>query len=62
MTNKVYCRRFAPRRRRGAARAAYGFVMVLLTVVAATPAPAQTLTVLYTFTTKADGFIPTHLC
>jgi uncharacterized repeat protein (TIGR03803 family) len=59
MTNKVYCRRFAPRRRRGAARAAYGFVMVLLTVLAAAPpAPAQTLTVLYTFTVKADGFYP----
>ena len=58
MTDKVQCRRFVPRLGKRAASAAYGFVMILLTVVSATwPAQAQTFTVLYQFN-GSDGSHP----
>ena len=59
MTEKELYRHFVSWLCLGSARAAHGFMMVLLTVVAVTPpAPAQTLTVLFTFSVKADGVYP----
>jgi uncharacterized repeat protein (TIGR03803 family) len=59
MTNKVQYRSFIPRMSPVVARAACAFVVVFLTVVAATQlAPAQTLTVLHSFTNSPDGAYP----
>lgn len=59
MTAKVKRRDFVPRRRRGTASAAYGFLMVFLALVAtAWSAQAQTLTVLHSFTNSPDGAEP----
>jgi uncharacterized repeat protein (TIGR03803 family) len=58
MTDGVQRQDFVPKRR-GAAAAAYGLLMVLLTLIATTgSAPAQTLTVLYSFTNSPDGAEP----